>query len=107
MGLVELSLFYFVGVLIDTLKVSDPATIWSEHAWMLIGMGAVVLLVRTFALSMSTLINEQAIVPSFFALIRWQSHRRVLRQSYEFFQDDFAHITTKVMPIRASLWAIF
>lgn len=103
-GLVEASLFYFVGVLIDTLKVSDPATIWSEHAWMLIGMGAVVLLVRTFALSMSTLINEQAIVPSFFALIRWQSHRRVLRQSYQFFQDDFAgRIATKVMQSGQSL----
>ena len=104
LGLVEASLFYFVGILIDTLKVSDPETIWSEHRGMLVGMAVVVLVVRTLALSVSTLVNEQAIVPSFFALVRWQSHRRVLRQSYPFFQDDFAgRIATKVMQSGQSL----
>jgi ABC-type multidrug transport system fused ATPase/permease subunit len=104
LGLVEASLFYFVGVLIDTLKVSDPETIWTEHMGMLAGMAVIVLVVRTLALSVSTLVNEQAIVPSFFALVRWQSHRRVLRQSYPFFQDDFAgRIATKVMQSGQSL----
>ncbi len=103
-GLVEASLFYFVGLLIDTLKEADPQTVWSEHGWMFAGMAVVVLIVRTVALSMSTLINEQAVVPSFFALVRWQSHKRVLRQSYRFFQDDFAgRIATKVMQSGQSL----
>jgi ABC-type multidrug transport system fused ATPase/permease subunit len=36
--------------------------------------------------------------------VRWQSHRRVLRQSYQFFQDDFAgRIATKVMQSGQSL----
>ena len=103
-GLIEASLFYFVGVLIDTLKDSDPSSIWSDHAWMLAGMAFTVLVLRTIVLAGSTLINEQALVPSFFALVRWQSHRRVLRQSYQFFQDDFAgRIATKVMQSGQSL----
>ncbi|MEM9356135.1 MAG: ABC transporter ATP-binding protein, partial [Pseudomonadota bacterium] len=103
-GLVEASLFYFVGVLIDTLKDADPATVWAEHGLMFGGMIVTVLVIRTIALSTSTLINEQAIVPSFFALVRWQSHRRVLRQSFRFFQDDFAgRIATKVMQSGQSL----
>ena len=103
-GLVEASLFYFVGLLIDTLKDADPATVWAEQGWLFVGMVVTVLFVRTIALSTSTLINEQTLVPSFFALVRWQSHRRVLRQSYRFFQDDFAgRIATKVMQSGQSL----
>lgn len=103
-GLVEASLFYFVGLLIDTLKDANPATVWAEHGWLFIGMMVTVLVIRTLALSTSTLINEQTLVPSFFALVRWQSHRRVLRQSYRFFQDDFAgRIATKVMQSGQSL----
>lgn len=103
-GIVEASLFYFVGLLIDTLKEADAATIWSDHGWMLAGMAVIVLVVRTVALSASSLINEQVVVPSFFALVRWQSHRRVLRQTYRFFQDDFAgRIATKVMQSGQSL----
>ena len=103
-GLVEASLFYFVGLLIDTLKDADPATVWAEQGWLFVGMGVTVLVVRTAALCTSTLINEQTLVPSLFALVRWQSHRRVLRQSYRFFQDDFAgRIATKVMQSGQSL----
>ncbi|MGI9424777.1 MAG: ABC transporter ATP-binding protein [Hyphomicrobiaceae bacterium] len=103
-GLLEASLFYFVGALIDTLRNADTATVWSDHGWMFAGMAFTVLVLRTLALSTSSLINEQAIVPSFFALVRWQSHRRVLRQSYRFFQDDFAgRIATKVMQSGQSL----
>ncbi len=41
--------------------------------------------------------DEQTIVPGFFNLVRWQAHRHVSRQSYAFFQNDFAgRIATKV-----------
>ncbi len=103
-GLIEASLFYFVGLLIDTLKDASPATIWAEHGWSLAGMAFMVLVVRSLALTASALINNQTLEPSFFALVRWQSHRRVLRQSYRFFQDDFAgRIATKVMQSGQSL----
>lgn len=103
-GLIEAGLFLFVGLLIDTLKDANAATIWSDHGWLLAGMAFAILVVRTIALALSTLVNEQTLVPSFFALVRWQSHQRVLRQSYRFFQDDFAgRIATKVMQSGQSL----
>ncbi|MEO0731066.1 MAG: ABC transporter ATP-binding protein, partial [Pseudomonadota bacterium] len=44
------------------------------------------------------------VVPLVFALVRWQLHRRVLRQSYAYFQDDFAgRIATKVMQAGPSI----
>ncbi len=97
-GFVETSLFWFVGLIIDALNNSDPATVWSDNAW-LFGMMAVTLLVlRTLFWSLNALINEQTLVPGFFQMVRWQSHRHVLRQSFQFFQDDFAgRIATKVM----------
>ncbi|TIX05462.1 MAG: ABC transporter ATP-binding protein, partial [Mesorhizobium sp.] len=37
------------------------------------------------------------ITPGFYNLVRWQAHRHVSRQSYAFFQNDFAgRIATKV-----------
>ena len=97
-GFIETSLFWFVGLIIDALNESNPATVWSDNAWLFGAMAATLLLLRTLFWSLHALINEQTIVPGFFQLVRWQSHRHVLRQSFQFFQDDFAgRIATKVM----------
>jgi len=97
-GLVETSLFWFVGLIVDALNQSDPATIWSDNAWLFGAMAVTLIVLRTLLWSLNALINEQTLVPGFFQLVRWQSHRHVLRQSFQFFQDDFAgRIATKVM----------
>ena len=62
-GLIEASLFYFVGVLIDTLKDANPATIWAEHGWLLAGMAFTVLIIRSLALTASALIKNQTLDP--------------------------------------------
>ena len=47
--------------------------------------------------ALSALVDEQTITPGFYNLVRWQAHRHVSRQSYAFFQNDFAgRIATKV-----------
>jgi len=44
------------------------------------------------------LVEEQTVVPSFFNLVRWQCHQRVMRQSLSYFQDDLAgRLAQKVM----------
>src|SRR3546814_6168431 len=44
------------------------------------------------------MLTNQAVVPAFTSLIRWQNHRYVLRQSLSFYQNDFAgRIANKVM----------
>ena len=60
-------------------------------------MVAVVLVIRTIVVGLSALVDEQTITPGFYNLVRWQAHRHVSRQSYAFFQNDFAgRIATKV-----------
>ncbi|TIS33324.1 MAG: ABC transporter ATP-binding protein, partial [Mesorhizobium sp.] len=60
-------------------------------------MAAVVLVVRTIVVGLAALVDEQTITPGFYNLVRWQAHRHVSRQSYDFFQNDFAgRIATKV-----------
>ncbi|HYZ41559.1 MAG TPA: ABC transporter ATP-binding protein, partial [Stellaceae bacterium] len=50
------------------------------------------------------LITNQAIIPGFSNLIRWQSHWHVVRQSWSFFQNDFAgRIAQRVMQTGPSL----
>lgn len=99
--LVEAGLFYFVGRLVDILDQLPPerswAALWDAAGWELMFMVAVVLAGRTVVVSLSALLDEQTITPGFYNLVRWQAHRHVSRQSYSFFQNDFAgRIATKV-----------
>ncbi|MEL7304181.1 MAG: ABC transporter ATP-binding protein, partial [Pseudomonadota bacterium] len=56
------------------------------------------MLIRMVAPMVNALIVDLTIVPAVFSMVRWQLHRGVLRQSYSYFQDDFAgRIATKVM----------
>ncbi len=99
--LVEAGLFYFVGRLVDILD-QLPAgrswqALWNAAGWELVFMVAVVLVIRTVVVALSALVDEQTITPGFYNLVRWQAHRHVSRQSYAFFQNDFAgRIATKV-----------
>ena len=64
----------------------------------LLGMAAVLLIARPCALTMQNLIANQAISANVSNRIRWQSHWYVVRQSWAFFQNDFAgRIANRVM----------
>ncbi len=61
-------------------------------------MALVLLVARPLAMGLQNLITNQAIVPGFSNLIRWQSHWHVVRQSWTFFQNDYAgRIANRVM----------
>ena len=61
-------------------------------------MAAIVFLARPAALLLQMLTIQQAISPGMTNLIRWQSHFHVVRQSWAFFQNDFAgRIAARVM----------
>ncbi|KQZ87077.1 multidrug ABC transporter ATP-binding protein [Mesorhizobium sp. Root157] len=99
--LVEAGLFYFVGRLVDILDQLPAersfAVLWDAAGWELVFMIVVVLVIRTLVVALSALVDEQTITPGFYNLVRWQAHRHVSRQSYAFFQNDFAgRIATKV-----------
>ena len=53
---------------------------------------------------LQNMLTNQAIIPGFSNLIRWQSHWHVVRQSWSFFQNDYAgRIAQRVMQTGPSL----
>src|SRR5207247_1705054 len=65
---------------------------------MLVTMAAIVLIGRPLTLFADSLVRNNAVVPGVTSLIRWQSHWHVVRQSWPFFQNDFAgRIANRVM----------
>lgn len=97
----EAGLFWFVGKIIDILSSADRVEGWDglidKHGIALLLMLLAVLIGRTLVLSLAALVEEQAIVPGFNNLVRWQAHSIVYRQSLSFFQNDFSgRIVTKV-----------
>lgn len=103
-ALIEVSLFGFLGRLVDWLAQADRATFWSTHGWFLAGMALLVLVILPTLKFLYEAIVHQGLVGNFTMATRWQAHRYVLRQSMEFFNDDFAgRVSTKVMQTAMSV----
>lgn len=98
LAILEVSLFGFLGQLVDWLSTKQPETFWQEEGDTLT-LVAVVLLVGLPALvTLHSLIVHQVLLGNFPMSIRWLAHRYLLRQSLSFYQNDFAgRIATKVM----------
>ena len=101
----------FMGRVVSLITGSDPARLWDESWRTLLGMAAVLLVVRPLALTSQNLITHQAIAANVSNMIRWQTHWHVARQSWAFFQNDFAgRIASRVLQtgpsVRESLVAL-
>jgi ATP-binding cassette, subfamily B, multidrug efflux pump len=97
-ALIEVYLFAFIGNLVDLLSTADRTTFWEVNATKLILMGALVLLVLPCLNFISEAISHQGLRGAFAMRIRWLAHRYVLRQSMDFFHNDYAgRVATKVM----------
>jgi ATP-binding cassette, subfamily B, multidrug efflux pump len=97
-SLLEASVPWFVGKLVEYLADNPPARFFEVAGGTLMLMAAVILVIRPVAMILQRLVINQAIVPPFTTLIRWQSHWHVVRQSLTFFQNDFAgRISNRVM----------
>jgi ATP-binding cassette subfamily B multidrug efflux pump len=88
----------FIGRLVSLMEAPDrPAAIAAQWP-MLAGMVALVLFARPVAILVDIAIRHNALIPGATSLIRWQSHWHVVRQSWPFFQNDFAgRIANRVM----------
>jgi ATP-binding cassette, subfamily B, multidrug efflux pump len=101
----------FMGRVVSLVTSSDPARLWAESWQTLLGMAAVLLVVRPLALTAQNLVANQAISANVSNMIRWQNHWHVARQSWAFFQNDFAgRIASRVLQtgpaVRESLVAL-
>jgi ATP-binding cassette subfamily B multidrug efflux pump len=97
-ALIEVSLFGFLGDLVDWLSKADRNTFWSDYGALLIGMSLVVLVVLPILKFFYEAVVHQGLLGNFTMRTRWQTHRYVLRQSMEFFHNDYAgRVAAKVM----------
>jgi ATP-binding cassette subfamily B multidrug efflux pump len=89
---------WFIGRVVTMVTKTPPDRFLADGWPWLVGMAIVVLIVRPAVTLTRYLITNQALAAPFTGLIRWQSHWHVVRQSWAFFQNDFAgRISNRVM----------
>jgi ATP-binding cassette, subfamily B, multidrug efflux pump len=97
-ALLDTTIPVFIGRVVGLLSKEVPGSMLQHHWPALVGMAAVLLVARPVALLSQSLITNQAIAPALPNLVRWQNHWHVVRQSWSFFQNDFAgRIAQRVM----------
>ena len=89
-AIVDATIPVFIGRVVTLVSGHEPGSLLHDNWPQLVGMALVLLIVRPAALLLQNLITNQGIIPGFSNLIRWQSHWHVVRQSWTFFQNDFA-----------------
>ena len=88
----------FFGRVVTLITANPPSQLFAKFWPLLLLMAFVLLVARPAALVTQALIANQAIAANVSNRIRWQNHWHVVRQSWAFFQNDFAgRIATRVM----------
>ena len=97
-ALIEVMIPVFIGKVVTLVTASKPEELLATAWPWLLGMAGVLLVLRPLASTSQHLLMNQAIAANVSNRIRWQNHWHVSRQSWAFFQNDFAgRIATRVM----------
>ncbi len=101
----EAYLFAMVGYLVDWMAAANnPASFFDQHATSLSVFAVLVLVIWPAINYIDSLLEHQGLLGNFSMQIRWRSHSYLLKQSSQFFSDDFAgRISTKVMQTALSV----
>ncbi|WP_165740971.1 ABC transporter ATP-binding protein [Pseudoalteromonas sp. Z1A6] len=98
LAILEVSLFSYMGQLVDWLTAYTPQTLFVEQKSELIKMAVMLLVVLPVVVFFHSAILHQALLGNYPMSIRWLAHRYLLRQSVSFYQNEFAgRIATKVL----------
>jgi len=97
-ALVDTVIPLFIGRLVTVMEATDRQAALAAQWPILVGMVGLVLGVRPLVNVTDVAIRHMALIPGATTQIRWQSHWHVVRQSWPFFQNDFAgRIANRVM----------
>lgn len=103
-AVMEVTLFGFLGQLVDWLSEKNADTLWQDEGHTLIALGIIVLIGMPLTVLLHSSIIHQALLGNYPMRIRWQAHRYLLGQSLSFYQNEFAgRIATKVMQTALSV----
>ncbi len=97
-ALIDTVIPVFIGKLVSMMEAPDRQEALAREWPLLAAMVALVLVARPLVLLADVAIRHAGLIPGVTSLIRWQSHWHVVRQSWPFFQNDFAgRIANRVM----------
>jgi ATP-binding cassette, subfamily B, multidrug efflux pump len=100
----EIMVFRFIAEIIDILTEAKPGDLWAQHGRTFVVMLLTVAVAWPLLVLVQSLILQQGLTSNFPALIRWQSHRHIVRQSMTFFANDFAgRVASKVADTASSV----
>ncbi len=103
-ALIDTTIPVFIGRLVGMMTAPDRADAIAADWPVLAAMAALVLFGRPLIMALDSMVRNNAVVPGVTTLIRWQTHWHVVRQSWPFFQNDFAgRIANRVMNTAMSL----
>ncbi|WGK92035.1 ABC transporter ATP-binding protein [Pseudomonas migulae] len=103
-ALIEVALFSYLSRIIDLAQGTPNVNFFKEHGIELAWMAVVALILRPVFVGLHDLLVHQTLSPSMTSMIRWQNHSYVLKQSLNFFQNDFAgRIAQRIMQTGNSL----
>jgi len=103
-AIMEVTLFGFLGQLVDWLSTKDPQSLWQDEGNTLVFLGALILFGLPLTVLLHSIVIHQALLGNYPMRIRWQAHRYLLGQSLAFYQNEFAgRIATKVMQTALSV----
>lgn len=89
-ALLDSAIPVFIGRVTSLVAHETPATLFPDAGRTLILMALVLLVARPAALLAQYVATNQVVTPGMTNLVRWQNHWHVVRQSWTFFQNDFA-----------------
>jgi ATP-binding cassette subfamily B multidrug efflux pump len=89
-ALIDVTMFRFLGRIVDLVRETPASAFFTEHGKTLIGMALVILVARPLVTALHDLLVHQSLAPGLTTLVRWQNHRYVLKQGLGFFHNDFA-----------------
>ncbi|WP_347904646.1 ABC transporter ATP-binding protein [Pseudomonas purpurea] len=103
-ALIEVALFSYLSRIIDLAQGTPNPDFFKVHAVELAWMAVVALILRPVFFGLHDLLVHQTLSPGMTSMIRWQNHSYVLKQSLNFFQNDFAgRIAQRIMQTGNSL----
>lgn len=111
-ALLDTAVPWFIGKVVTLVSKVEPDRFLTDTWPWLAAMAVVMLVARPAIVFARYMVTNQALAGPFSNLIRWQSHWHVVRQSWAFFQNDFAgRISNRVMQtgpaVRESLVSSF
>lgn len=97
-AIAEVSMFGFLGRLVDWLVSKQPGTLFADEGGKLLVMTLLMLVVLPALVLVHSMLVHQTLLGNYPMVIRWLAHRYLLRQSVSFYSNDFAgRVATKVM----------